>query len=525
VTDFSGERDVQDRLDSWKEIAAYLGRSKTTVQRWEQELGLPVRRLPGANRSSVFAFKPEVDEWRRSGAEQRDQRTVTERTDGGQSTKAAAGALVRAHDRWRMPDGLAKLRNVGAGIGAVAVLYLAATRLLIGLPAAPRDLAISSPRLGSVIVEWKDASTNESRFEVARFGQVFGAARRDMTTLRFDGLDAGTSYHWDVRACNLAGCSSWHGVRGKTPDGAEAANPLPLPGGPTDIVFSSGRMGANRQIFVTNAIGSSPVWITKSKANDTRPAWSPDRRRIAFVSDETGRNEIFLVNVDGTNRRNITNRDPAHDEDPAWSPDGRRIAFTSTRSGNADIWVMNEDGSEPTQLTTSAAIDAQPAWSRDGRRIAFISTRAGRNELFIMNADGGSVQQMTADAVDAGYPAWSPDDRRIAFSSFKDGNYEVYVVDANGHNQRNLSHHPSYDWPGGWSPDGNRLVFLTNRDRNLEIYTMAADGSDPVNITSIRGDDGDPDWGLGSPGIAQWLPSRKQHAILTCLGFCGPADR
>ena len=101
------------------------------------------------------------------------------------------------------------------------------------------------------------------------------------------------------------------------------------------------------------------------------PAWSPDGRKLAFVSDRDGpfgvyTPEIHVVNADGSALRNLT-RNPAHDSDPVWSPDGQQIAFVR----NCGVYVMNADGSGQQNLTRNTARDLSPAWSPDGQQIAF----------------------------------------------------------------------------------------------------------------------------------------------------------
>ena len=100
---------------------------------------------------------------------------------------------------------------------------------------------------------------------------------------------------------------------------------------------------------------------------------------------------------------------------PAWSPDGRKLAFVSRRDGNSEIYVINADGSGQENLTQHPARDSHPSWSRDGRKLAFVSRRDGNSEIYVMNADGSGLRNVTrAPSNDLG-PAWSPDGGAIAF--------------------------------------------------------------------------------------------------------------
>ena len=120
--------------------------------------------------------------------------------------------------------------------------------------------------------------------------------------------------------------------------------------------------------------------------------------QIAFVSQRDGNAEIYVMDADGGNLRNLTNH-PGGDWSPSWSPDGKRIAFVSQRDGNAEIYVMDADGGNPQNLTNNPGRDSSPSWSPDGKRIAFHSDRDNDRdhniEIYVMDADGQNEQRLT----------------------------------------------------------------------------------------------------------------------------------
>jgi tol-pal system beta propeller repeat protein TolB len=145
-----------------------------------------------------------------------------------------------------------------------------------------------------------------------------------------------------------------------------------------------------------DADGRNVRRLTRDPAEDCLPSWSPDGRRIAFISYRDGKGEIYVVDVDEGNLRNLTNYPAANDIEPAWSPDGGKIAFVSDRAnGVADIYVMDADGRNPRRLTKHPEVDRNPAWSPDGRWIAFMSHRWRGPNIYVMNVNDRLIKMLT----------------------------------------------------------------------------------------------------------------------------------
>jgi Tol biopolymer transport system component len=178
-----------------------------------------------------------------------------------------------------------------------------------------------------------------------------------------------------------------------------------------------------------SAPGASEIWVMKHDGTDQRqvthldafsnfPDFSPTGQSIAFNTSPSPLTpaDIATIGTDGAELRVLTS-DPSADRYPAYSPDGRRIAFLSDRTGTFQVWVMDADGSDQRQLTFDAASkDQVPDWSPDGSQIAYVSaTRGGPGgDIWIMNADGSDQHPITAGPANLLGAAWSPDGTQIA---------------------------------------------------------------------------------------------------------------
>ncbi len=199
----------------------------------------------------------------------------------------------------------------------------------------------------------------------------------------------------------------------------------------------SGEVNGAYDIYLVQPGKSSPVDIAPAPGDDLQPAWSPDGRKIAFSSGRNGNLDIYVVNSDCVLQPGGCAAGPVQlttsrgfDEWPAWSPDGRRLAFVSDRDGNVEVYVMNSDGSQQQRLTNHPADDWPAAWSPDGRRLVFASNRDGQWNLYVMGAGGGEPTRLTNDPGDEREPAWSPDGRAIAFAYRSSDNWDIYTLPA-----------------------------------------------------------------------------------------------
>ncbi len=181
------------------------------------------------------------------------------------------------------------------------------------------------------------------------------------------------------------------------------------------IVFSSNRDGLD-ELYLMNADGTNQVRLTETDAPSLRPAWSFDGKKIAFVKTIEENKEIFTLDLFSGVETRLT-FDAKNDDFPAWTADGK-IVFFSDRSGKNEVFQMNSDGSDIKNLTNNPANDGQMTVSKDGK-IVFTSNRTKTMELWLMNADGSNQIQLTFTAPDGfnSRPQFSPDGTQIIYNS------------------------------------------------------------------------------------------------------------
>ena len=259
------------------------------------------------------------------------------------------------------------------------------------------------------------------------------------------------------------------------------------------VAFVHATQEAGQQLWLMKPDGSARVQLT-TNAVAAGPAWSPDRRKIAFNNFVSGTEQVYSIDLGRTGPTLLTHE--GVNADPSWSPDGALLAFASNRDGDMELYTMSPDGSNPVRLTNSPGSDMQPEWSPDGTRIVFSSQRdGGEPEIYIMNADGTGQTRLTNNTDLDHQPTWSPDGGRIAFTSQRSGGRnQIFVMNPDGSDPVQLTTEPVGNNYPTWSPDGTKIIFTSLRHNLVgDLYVMNSDGSDQTALTQNPGTVADQD--------------------------------
>lgn len=210
-----------------------------------------------------------------------------------------------------------------------------------------------------------------------------------------------------------------------------------------NTIYFSSRDSGTFEIYSIGIDGENLQKLTKDIGALYAPELSPTGEWIIFTNHGNG---LWLMKPDGSNPHPLTNKD---DIDPSWSPDGSMISFASSRAGARQLFVMNADGSDVRQVTNLSNMGGRNTWSPDGARLAFYRGPQGDRNIYIINVDGTGLVKLTDGGDNLG-PSWSPDGNWIVFTSFRDGNNELYIIHPDGTGLTRLTNSPISDWQPRW---------------------------------------------------------------------------
>ncbi|MCY3740836.1 MAG: hypothetical protein OXH00_07440 [Candidatus Poribacteria bacterium] len=205
-------------------------------------------------------------------------------------------------------------------------------------------------------------------------------------------------------------------------------------------------------------------------------AEAPKTSKIVFTSTRDGDAEIYIMNVDGTQQKNLT-LNGARDGSPVWSPTGEHIAFHSDRHGIRDIYIMDADGKNVRKVLKDVAYREFPTWSPDGKKVAY--HRALSEAIYIADIDERTEAHVVSSGRIAGFPAWSPDGSEIVFTyrlPHNIGRTALRIINVNTHEETTLFEvdEPATLIHAAWSPDGSKMAFLWSQKG---VYVLDRDGT------------------------------------------------
>lgn len=278
---------------------------------------------------------------------------------------------------------------------------------------------------------------------------------------------------------------------------------------------------ANADIWVVStADGAQPYRLTSSKKSDNEPRWSPDGKRLAFVSAREEKPQIFLISPFGGEAERLT-ESKSGAQSPQWSPDGKRIAYLAEQEPTEEeekkqkekddvqlvdqdfkyrrLWVIDVDSKKADEIVSEPLQVADPQWSPDGRQIAYSSTPTPKaddgsvSDVWVVEVETKTRRKLIENEGGDNAPRWSPDGSQIALLTV-DGKKnllaqrQLVIVPAAGGTPRAIAKDFLYEsGPARWSPDGRTIYFTSPTRTTSQLYSVAAAGGEPKAMSAIDG--------------------------------------
>ncbi len=249
-------------------------------------------------------------------------------------------------------------------------------------------------------------------------------------------------------------------------------------------------------LMVADSDGHNPQTVVRSREPLLSPAWSPDGKRLAYVSFERGNSSIYLQELT-TGSRQVIAAYRGINGAPAFSPDGSKLALTLSHSGNPEIYVMDIASRRTTQITRHFSIDTEPVWMPDGATLMFTSDRAGKPQIYSVAAAGGDATRVSFSGEYNARATLGHQGKTLAMAQGSGNVYRIAVLDRSrgGAGEMRLISPGNLDESPSFAPNGSMILYAAREGKRGVLFAVSADGRVRQRLVLADGDVREPAWG------------------------------
>ena len=251
---------------------------------------------------------------------------------------------------------------------------------------------------------------------------------------------------------------------------------------------------AQYALMVADSDGYNPQVVVRSREALLSPTWSPDGKRLAYVSFESGNSSIYVQDL-GTGSRQVVSASKGINSAPSFSPDGNRLAMSLSKGGNPDIYIMDLASRQTVQITKHFAIDTEPQWAPDGQSLYFTSDRSGKPQIYQVSPSGGEATRVTFQGqYNASPSVVNAKGIKLAMVQGNGNVYRIAVLDR-ATSQYTMVSPGSQDEAPSFAPNGSMLLYAASEGSRGVLYAVSADGRVRQRLGLAEGDVREPSWG------------------------------
>jgi TolB protein len=261
----------------------------------------------------------------------------------------------------------------------------------------------------------------------------------------------------------------------------------------TSIAFVSDGTG-RKEIYMGDVLGRNVRQITRHNHLCVAPRFTADGKHLAYSSYHRGNQNLYITDLGQDRVTHALSRREGLNMTPAFSPDNKNMVVTLSHNGTPDLYLTDIKGQIIEQLTENAGINVSPSYSPDGKSIVFVSDRSGRPQIYLMDIKTKKTRLLTFQGRENVEPSWSPKGDQIVYTSRVAGSYHIFTLPVQGGSPTQItSGYGNYESPS-WSPDGRQIAYSRNRNGRVDICAIFAHGQGERRLFTVKGNQSYPRW-------------------------------